>query len=314
MIKKSWYPTFFVFLIVTFQFSCSKKDPAPSFGKDVYVSGFTGAAPNVNAAYWKNETITQLSNPTNAYSFANDILVVGNDVYVVGGLFDANLSVTAVYWKNGAMTKLSNDVSQARAIASNGTDIFIAGSNNGFGGYWQNGNFIPFVSGSIATDITVSGSDVYAVGLIESSGNISPLYWKNGVSTNLPGIDGSTQIAVGSSGVYICGNVSNEYWSNGTETNVPDAQFIFSITTSGADVYFSGQSGGNPVYWKNGVVSKMDNTALAVPSAIQVSGPDVYVIGNSGSSGNYSAIFWKNGISTKLSASTACRANGLFVN
>jgi hypothetical protein len=56
----------------------------------------------------------------------------------------------------------------------------------------------------------------------------------------------------------------------------------------------------------------MDNTAY--PGAIQVSGTDVYVIGNTGSSGSSSALYWKNGVSSKLSASLVCKANGLFVN
>jgi hypothetical protein len=180
------------------------------------------------------------------------------------------------------------------------------------GGYWQNGNFIEFANSSLAQDIVVSGSDVYAVGMLESAGSIFPLYWKNGVLTNLPGPNGGTQIAVGDSGVYICGNGTNEYWSNGTEIGVPDAQFIYSITTSGSDVYFSGHSGGKPVYWKNSIVFKLDN--IASPGAIKVSGTDVYVVGNILNSGNSSGILWKNGVSTKVSAALVSRASGLFVN
>jgi hypothetical protein len=312
MKKKCWHLAFLAVLTVTFLFSCQEGDPGPSGEQsDIYVCGYTGVAPNINAVYWKNGVITELKNPTNAYSFANDILVIGNDVYVVGGLFNASFLPTAVYWKNGVMTKLSNNSSSARAIASNGTDIFIAGNDSG-GGYWQNGNFIQFANSSLAQDIFVSGTDIHAVGLLESGGSISPLYWKNNVITNLPGSSGPTKITVGSSGVYICGNISNEYWSNGNQINVPNAQSISSVTTFNSDVYFSGVSNGYPFYWKNGVASKMDNTGY--PGAIQVVGADVYVIGNMGSSSNSSALYWKNGVRTKLSASLVSRANGLFVN
>ncbi|HUZ57631.1 MAG TPA: hypothetical protein VMU83_02505 [Hanamia sp.] len=72
-----------------------------------------------------------------------------------------------------------------------------------------------------------------------------------------------------------------------------------------ADVYVAGNVGG-AVYWKNGVMVRLADSASA--NSIFVSGNDVYVAGSI----NDSVVYWKNGIATYLGASGA--ATSIFVS
>ena len=84
----------------------------------------------LNALSWLSNDQDMSHNRTSSY--ANAIVVMGDDVYVSGG-FEG----IACYWKNGEMTDLSIEDSP-RGIAVAGGDIYILGEDC----YWKNGKRI----------------------------------------------------------------------------------------------------------------------------------------------------------------------------
>jgi hypothetical protein len=208
-------------------------------GTDVYITGSVASANGTSAAvYWKNGVIYTLTSKPGETTVATSGFVSGTDVYIVGGAISNNAgsagAVNAVYWKNGAPVMLpsSGTLSNANTIFVSGPDVYIGGSStSGNGGIsvatlWKNGtpNYLDPKNSSIGA-ITVSGNDVYAVGVIApgTSG-----YWKNGIAVSLPGFSPSF------------GNVVTS-----------------SVAVSGQDVYIGGQSASQATLWKNGVETKL---------------------------------------------------------
>ena len=142
----------------------------------------------------------------------------------------------AVYWLNGVQTVLpkTGHNASANAIAVSGSDVHIAGSNDGNAVYWLNGvrTVLPKTVWAYATAIAVSGSDVYITG---SDGG-DAVYWLNGVRTVLPKT------------------------GNRAEANA--------ITVSGSDVYIAGEDGdwfegeADAVYWLNGTRTVLDRKSV----------------------------------------------------
>lgn len=144
--------------------------------------------------YWKNGIPVRLSDgKTNAD--VTDMVVVGEDVYVVGHE-EVGDDRVARYWKNGVPVTLGRSSQGENGIAVNGSDVFVAGSGeNGYGitaaKCWKNG--IPSVLPSnyrvaSATDIALFGNDVYITGYNYEYGGVETmvaLYWKNGVAIPL---------------------------------------------------------------------------------------------------------------------------------
>jgi hypothetical protein len=86
---------------------------------------------------------------------------------------------------NGTQTILSTGLSGANGITIAGTDVYIAGVDNGNAVYWKNGTEVKLEAGA-ANAITVSGTDVYVTGYAYSSSSITTAaFWKNGARTSL---------------------------------------------------------------------------------------------------------------------------------
>lgn len=225
------------------------------------------------------------------------------------------------------------------AIKNTKADIYISGSYKtatGFyiAAYWKNGKMVKLINDSTTTsfgrNILVNGEDVYVTGNKPNSttGLLQNVYWKNGVLTELSGLDGIVSIptiAMIGSDVYVAGSSmlqvpqnSNSvagYWKNGVPQMLQIATGdnnidITSITVSGSDVYVCGGIlttaqgfGYIAAYWKNGVQYKLATPAngSSYARAMAVQGNDVYVAGQIGSNGAY----WKNGIGNILSADNA---------
>ena len=142
-------------------------------GSDVYVAGYsahTVQGSDNTATYWKNSSPITLKDATD--SFADSIVVSGQDVFVAGG-DDAK---TAGYWKNGVQTILPGGT-VANQIAVSGSDVYLAGNN-----------FPSSPIGPSGTSGTADGA---------SGGGIGATYWKNATPLSLaPDAYGSTASAI----------------------------------------------------------------------------------------------------------------------
>jgi hypothetical protein len=206
------------------------------------------------------------------------------------------------------------------------TTIYIAGNNGTNPILWKNGtaDTLSTTIGS-ASQVIVSGNDVYVGGISQGNQNIysSPVlngpltgqygYWKNGVQNNIGSIENigpPPSISLGGNNVYYS---NGSAWENGTIITLPnqDSGSVQSIFASGNDIYAAGyDSARDAVYWKNGqlnIVSAFQGHGYTTPLVycIAVSGSDVYV------GGMYNqAAFWKNGVINYLQYTT----NGSFVS
>ena len=85
-------------------------------------------------------------------------------MYTLPGYESDGTNNVAKYWVDGQEIKLSDGTNNAKAnsIFVSGSDVYIAGSDNG-AVYWKNNAEIR-LSGSNASSIFVSGNDVYVGG------------------------------------------------------------------------------------------------------------------------------------------------------
>jgi hypothetical protein len=125
---------------------------------DVYVAGWKGFFHDNGTAYliailWKNGEEIELT-AGNKEAEANSVFVSGNDVYVAGyentyvstvdeetGRIGTPHGTFAVLWKNGVPQYLTDGVEQAWAnsVYVFGSDVYVAGFENGVAKLWKNG-------------------------------------------------------------------------------------------------------------------------------------------------------------------------------
>jgi hypothetical protein len=248
---------------------------------DVYVAGYingslainNGIFSNTQAVYWKNGTITTLTNAETPHAVAKDIVVSGNDVYVAGFTNEVDVSHKAVYWKNGEIIELStgSPIAEADAIFVKDGNVFVGGYHGG-AAYWKNGTIVQLhedittVSG--VSSIFIDGKDIYALGSLD--GDI--VYWKNDSVVYVVG-EGSgklhAQVATGifvvNGKVYVSGYIERNgvitaaYWENNME-RLLSGYVGTSIMVVETSVYVSGytldgQGGHIPTYWSSGAAT-----------------------------------------------------------
>lgn len=256
------------------------------FGTDVYVTGWNrvtmpGDSPHYGSwrsGYWKNDVWVALPALDPAKSaVVSDVLVAGTDLYATGYCKDSADNPQPTYWKNGVRTALSKEAASAGRMAMMGSDLYIMGGT----GYWKNGTWVGFPTGTRCNDVLVSGNDLYFAGYnAPSAGTVNPGYWKNGTWTGLTppsGVAAATAVRIVLSGsdVYVLGLCSGlpGYWKNGSWVALPvldptKSQSVSQLLVYRGDVYVSGicsDTANNSVggYWKNGVW-----TASKVPSGV----------------------------------------------
>lgn len=298
-------------------FSCSKEDNGVAvLEPNIYISGYITSPTTGKTVptYWKNGIATALTDGTKEAS-SDGIVVVNNDVYIVGSEENAYGIFNAKYWKNGVPTTVAanlnvNTFSNAIYVINN--DVYVAGleittSNNSSAKYWKNGVAVTLSNGITqdeATGIYVQNNDVYVCGKVD---NIAT-YWKNGVVTNLS--DGTKNerargLIVSNNDVYIFGIESTpqkpKYWKNGVQnvatTNPNLFCQTFGMDLLNNDVYLVGVEGLKAKYWKNGIATDLtDGTQFAIAQAIKTFNNDIYIAGYQ----NSSIKLWKNGVSSTI--------------
>jgi hypothetical protein len=185
-------------------------------------------------------------------------------------------------------------------------------------GFWENGTWKLLYGDTAAeaTDIVVSGSNVYVSGYYtNASGKSVACYWKNDSTGRVDLYDSATMhgradgIAVSGSDVYAAG-YSNDldgntkracYWKNNAAGQVKLDVLHYSqgyaVAVSGADVYVAGyysDSGLKAGYWQNGTWKLLHGTSNAQARDVVVAGTDVYVAGYyKNDDNNEAACYWK---------------------
>ena len=291
---------------------------------EVFIAGYvTDASGYSRAAYWKNGVPTFLAG-TGQNTYAQDIAIVNDDVYVVGYRYTSSFAV-ARWWKNGTEMQVSDDVnfSVAESIVIDGNDVYISGYEGNSTGkvvarYWKNGDPIDLTDGStyaFTSCIAVDGQNVYVGGnVMDITGDQKATYWKDGFPNVLTTGVFIWDIFVSGNDVYTTGSIGPgagvSYWKNG-EAILLGPEFGpgagNGIVVVGNDVYVAGyehnsKNLGVAKYWKNGdPVILTDGATLAAANAIDVVGDDVYVVGTETNSAGFSlAKYWKNSVPIAL--------------
>lgn len=202
---------------------------------------------------------------------------------------------------------------------------------------------LPYTAGvaTVASDIRVSGNDVYVIGAaMEKQGtsyrHMNAILWKNGQPKvlNTPASKSAIANALFISGndVYVAGSYVPEgegttsravVWKNGEPVNIGKSNVITrleDIFVLDHDIHVVGYENHNPgivsKYWKNGaetILSQSEFTAYA--KSIYVDGRDVYIVGYADGGGDRSLKLWKNGVPTNLiSGTSVIRGMGVTVD
>ncbi len=257
-------------------------------GENIYVAGFykDDSGGQYVASYWKNGSITDLTDgSTDAKAYALYV-VSGPDVYVAG-YYNSGAKRQAAYWVNssGNLNNLDDDGagnhSEARAI-------FVAG-------------------------------DVYTAGYYFDAARNQPAYWTGTSRTILPVGGGGNfgearDVAVLGGTVYVSGQYTDfgsgqvraVYWISGVkQPDLPTSSYpalAFSIFTEGGSIYVAGRYGVPfmPTQWQDGTREDLPFDTNGTARSAYVSDGDVHVAGDNQPGGVFDAVYWRNGVKTNL--------------
>lgn len=294
------------FASISFITGCTSSKPETN---DIFMCGIQTGNDNLNRAFYRiNETHYDL-NGNNRYSYANDIQVVGNDIYVAGCICPIGSEKTiAVYWKNGKIVYLTDGKynASAKKILVVNDDIYcigyeadgplrkkyrsIASFNYDMVRYdiakcWKNGTLLYKLTKG--NDGDASAEDI----AIDRQGNL-----------HIIGYDKNQYIRHTWFTVHDC---VARYWINGKQSELYDswgAASAISIDQNNS-IYIGGwidrdrdSDGTEAVYWENGWMKNLSNNYNSDIQAIYSTGTDCYLAGyTSGIRNNTQAAFWKNG-------------------
>lgn len=219
-----------VLLITSFAFiSCTSDEITSTDATSVYISG----QKSNHACYWKDGQIQLLDDGGFSNSSADTLLVVNNDVHILGNGY--NGTYEALYWKNNVLANLTTNYATT-------TDV------------------VEYIGGM---DVNAA-NDLYIVGvtknLVSNPTTYDLVYWKNHVKysvttfTSFPNHE--IRIKVVNDDVYISspkeisGVLTEGYFVNGSFTAVPNT-YITGITMLNSDLYIYGRTNAYLSYYKN---------------------------------------------------------------
>jgi hypothetical protein len=169
----------------------------------------------------------------------------------------------------------SNDDQNTSPTINNQADVYVAGSKNGQACYWKNSQLVSLDSGLFshteANKIIISGGDVYVLGKFRDENQISILFWKNGILTNLSNalISANERLLTIDIDMEVVGN--DVYFIGYTET-----------TTSNDTSY-------NFCYWKNIVKTVLSNDIRSITNKIEIKviANSIYITGSNNNKYGY---------------------------
>jgi hypothetical protein len=301
--------------------------PTDTSTATVYVLGTSGGD---SLVCWKNGVPTLLAYTPDV--FACSMVMVDSDIYIAAGYSPAGTNPSditdtpgiASYWKDGQQYPLSLSEGAVGAVATgifvSGSDVYVSGTMHfndptsvpftprwGFTAcYWKNGQptlltdwaatvsyfgYLQSVRSDFTSGIFVSGNDVYVAGGERYPIN-HPLpfhftgYWKDDAFVDLP----------------------NYLTDSNVTTQLPEP-ITGPITMNGTDLYVSGNQ--QPLshrfptglYWQNGTLISLWPDSGDYVYNLQISGNDIYNVGNYYLAGTQHAAYWKDGSMTLVDSS-----------
>lgn len=212
----------------------------------------------------------------------------------------------------------SEDLVDTDTPTNNSVDVYVAGQKNSQACYWKNNQLVLLDSGGItaptANKIIVANNDVYVlgIGVGTTTTETFPMFWKNGVLTNLKtslSTDGEevmaiTDFEVVGNDVYFVGytkrriitfeDYSLAYWKNGVKTVVRDygayVQNYPKIKAVNNTVYIAASNTGALTlngYYTNNVFTEIPFATL---TGLAKNNNEVYAYGTANSGGYYKNI------------------------
>lgn len=301
-----------IFMIAISMIKCENNPVDSDYdSRSIYLCG--NSIGNYDKPYYSvNGEITYLSTGIKEGS-ANDMLVYGDDVYVVGQEYESGLALNYVakIWKNGEETWITNgeEYSDAEDVFIYDSTIFVLGYDGDSTFCWTDGITKKLGKMSRPRKICVNDLDTHIIARFD--------YIKNGINTEIEYNDSIEQLydlSLFGNDVHIIGEVFIDnnyyacYWKNGKAT-ILDTSKNFSSAKSmfiyDSDIYIAGYSYNEgsdnieAVYWNNGKkVWLTGGKEGSRASTIYVYKGDVYVGGilnPSGSNDDDQFLYWKNG-------------------
>jgi hypothetical protein len=313
--------------------------------KEAALTGGPGAYLLMEDKIWKYGVEFAMENGPDATA----MVVVGNDVYVVGAS-ETYSSNRATVWKNGVAQKLDTVSSTATAICVSGDDVYVAGTRGEGAGrrpvLWKNGEMQTLsektgvLESWVPKHVSVLGlnKDVYVAGITVRDpyiGDMVAMLWKNGKeSVSVQPAPNSIVklsnmcILVKDGDVYVTATekfgTGLKIWKNGKQVpGLKLGQEAKSTQVLGKDVYYLEDD----KLMKNGVEQKLETfenpDTLSKISArltrVLASGTDLYVLGlrqsyyAGGKNFDAAWVVWKNGKAQVLDASQYYMLNDFFV-
>ena len=183
---------------------------------------------------------------------------------------------------------------------SNGTTVYIVGSNGKNPVLWKNGAMqILSPTGGSASQVQVYNNTLYIGGISgqSTSGLTNPggpggenVYWINGVQNNISASLNPGRVSFAFSGNNFYYTNGFNLYENGSVISLPGKPtgYIASVFAAGSDIYVAGSdSVGDAVYWKNRTMHVVEqgyyptHSSGSDPSVfcLFVSGTDVYMGG-----------------------------------